>query len=90
MKNPSKKTQEVRARIEQARGSSEKMRKLVCRRELSLKCQLRIIRCYVLPVLFYGIEGWTLTKKLEGKLEGVRDVALPPHAHCSGYRGPPE
>ena len=62
-------TQEVRARIEQARGSFEKMRKLVCRRELSLKCRLRIIRCYVLPVLFYGIEGWTLTKKLEGKLE---------------------
>ena len=48
-----------RARIEQARSVFIKMKNLVC----------HFVRCYGLPVLFYGIEGWTLTKALEKKLE---------------------
>ena len=62
-------TQEIRARIEQARDVFLKMKKLLCRRELSLKLRMRIVRCYVFPVLLYGCEGWTLTKALEKNLE---------------------
>ncbi len=62
-------SQEVRARIEQARGTFFKMRDLLCNRNLSLKTRIRIVRCYVFPVLLYGHEGWTLTRTLEKKLE---------------------
>lgn len=82
-------SQEVRARIEQARGVFEKMRKLLCRRNLSLKTRTRIIRCYVFPVLLYGHEGWTLTKALEKKLTSFemwlyrRMLRIPWTAHVS-------
>ena len=45
------------------------MRDLLCNRNLSLQTRIRIVRCYVFPVLLYGHEGWTLTKTLEKKLE---------------------
>lgn len=61
-------SQELKSRIEQARAAFTKMRPLLCSRDLSLKTRLRIIKCYVLPVLIYGHEGWTLTKTLERRL----------------------
>ena len=45
------------------------MRNLLCHRDISLKTRFRFIQCYVLPVLLYGHEGWTLTKVLERRLE---------------------
>jgi hypothetical protein len=61
-------SQEVKTRIEQARSAFVKMRNLLSKRELSLNTRTRIVRCYVLPVLLYGHEGWTLTKVLEKRL----------------------
>jgi len=42
------------------------MKKVFCGRDLSLKLKIRLVRCYVLSVLFYGMEAWTL-KKIDTK-----------------------
>ena len=45
------------------------MRNLLCNRNLSLRTRVRIVRCYVFPVLSYGHKGGTLIRALEKKLE---------------------
>ncbi|CAG9829260.1 unnamed protein product [Diabrotica balteata] len=30
---------------------------------------MRIVRCYILPVLLYGVEAWKLTKATEKRIE---------------------
>lgn len=61
--------QEVRSRIEQARAAFFRMRGVLCNRNLALKTRIRLLKCYIIPVLLYGHEGWTLTKALEAKLQ---------------------
>ena len=62
-------TEEVSIRIEQARSAFIKIKKLVCDRNLSINLRIRLVQCYVFPVLLYGIEGWTLNKAQCKKLE---------------------
>ncbi|CAG9837843.1 unnamed protein product, partial [Diabrotica balteata] len=47
--------QEIRSRIEMARSPFIKLRSLLCCSDLSLKTKMRIVRCYVLPVLLKNI-----------------------------------
>lgn len=60
---------EIKIRIEKARASFVKIRKLLCSRDLSLDLRVRMLRCYVFPVLLYGAETWTLNVHYERKLE---------------------
>lgn len=60
---------EIKSRIEQARAAFLKMRKLICCPDLNLQLRMRIVRCYVLPVLLYGVEAWTLTQATVKKIE---------------------
>ena len=53
-------SQEIRIRIEQARSTFTRMRRLFCCRDLNLELKIRLTRCYVLSVLYYGMEAWTL------------------------------
>lgn len=34
------------------------MQKLFCSRDLNLELKIRLMRCYVLSVLYYGMEAW--------------------------------
>lgn len=61
--------QEIRSRIEMARSTFIKLRSLLCCSDLSLGTKMRIVRCYVLPVLLYGVEAWTLTQATEKRIE---------------------
>lgn len=60
---------EVRCRIEQARAAFVKMRHLLCNRNLKLSTRCRLVRCYIISILLYGVEAWTLTKTLCKRLE---------------------
>jgi len=60
--------QEINSRIEQARGVFTRMKKVFSDRTLSLKLRLKMIQCYVFPIVLYGMEGWTLTQRLEEKI----------------------
>ncbi|CAG9837802.1 unnamed protein product, partial [Diabrotica balteata] len=60
---------EFKIRIEKARSIFTKMKTVFCGRDLSLEMKLRLIRCYVLSLLFYGMESRTLNKIDTKKLE---------------------
>ena len=60
---------EVRCRMEKANTVFNKMKTFFVSRNLSLKLKIRMVRCYILPVLLYGVEAWTMTEALMRKLE---------------------
>ena len=47
------------------------MSKILKSRTLPLDTRLRVLKCYVIPVLTYGSESWTITATLRKKLEAI-------------------
>ena len=45
----------VRCKIEKARTVFNKMKTFFVSRNFSLKLKIRMVRCYILPVLLYGL-----------------------------------
>lgn len=62
-------SKEIKRRIEIARNTFIRMKKILCGRDLSLTLRMRMVRCYVFSVLLYGVESWTLTENTMKKLE---------------------
>ena len=60
---------EVRYRIEKERTVFNKIKTFFVSRHLSLKLKIRMVRCYILPVLLYGVEACTMTGPLMRRLE---------------------
>lgn len=60
---------EIRSRIEKARATFNSMKNLFTNSSISLPLKIRLIKCYVFPVLLYGAEAWTLTEALMKRLE---------------------
>lgn len=52
---------EVKCRIEMAREAFVKMSKMLKCHDFSLGTKIRILKCYIFPILLYGAETWTLT-----------------------------
>ncbi|XP_045480979.1 uncharacterized protein LOC123685370 [Harmonia axyridis] len=53
-------TAEIKTRIEKARSNFIRMKKVLCSKDLTLHLKLRLAKCYVHSVLYYGVEAWTL------------------------------
>lgn len=62
-------TREIRTRIEIARSTFIKMKKLFTNRDISMGLRMRMLRCYVFSTLLYGVESWTLKKNHMDKLQ---------------------
>ena len=62
-------SQEIKARIGQARSTFNQMRNVLCNRDLSLTLRIRLLKCYVFSVLFYGVEAWTLKQDMINRLK---------------------
>lgn len=60
---------EIKSRIEIARSTFYAMKPLFCNRGLNLNLRQRMIKCYVWPVLMYGVESWTLKTNTLNRLE---------------------
>lgn len=60
---------EIRSRIECARAAFNKMRKVLCSRDLRLPLRIRLLRCYVFSILLYGVEAWTINSNEMRRLE---------------------
>uniref|UniRef100_A0A8D8SN59 Craniofacial development protein 2 n=1 Tax=Cacopsylla melanoneura TaxID=428564 RepID=A0A8D8SN59_9HEMI len=60
---------EIKIRIEKARSTFFKMRKVFCCRSLKLDLRMRLVRCYIFSILLYGVESWTVTATLLKKIE---------------------
>ena len=61
--------QEICSRIGRAKDAFMCMRNLFINTELSVKLQLRMMRCHVFPLLLYGCESWTLDVAVEHELQ---------------------
>lgn len=61
-------TAEIRVRIEKARANFVKMKKILCSKDLTLALKIRLTKCYVHSVLYYGVELWTLKQEAINRL----------------------
>lgn len=52
-----------------ARASFKRLENVLCRRKLSTKLRVRMLHCYVWPVVLYGSEAWTLKADTQKRLE---------------------
>lgn len=50
---------EIKTRIAMARSAFTKFSKFLLRREISLSLKLRVVKCYIWPILLYGVEIWS-------------------------------
>ena len=60
---------EIRTRIEKARSSFGRLKKVLCNLSLNINIRIRILRCYIFSVLLYGVESWSLTEATTKRLE---------------------
>ena len=60
---------EITRSIAVARNSMKTLDKSIWRSNISLQTKIRLYNCYILPVLLYGVEVWTITDSVEKKLD---------------------
>ncbi|KAH1028575.1 hypothetical protein HUJ05_001920 [Dendroctonus ponderosae] len=60
-------TEEVLSRIEQARRTFNHMKNFLFKRYLDLGLRIRMLRCYVFPIL-YGCASWTINPSLQKRI----------------------
>ena len=68
--------EEIRARINVARNAFQKIKSLVTNRAISMGLRKRFLKTYVRSTVLYGFEAWTISEKLESKLEAVEMCLL--------------
>lgn len=61
----------IKSKIEMARSAFVKKSIILKFHDFSLSTNIRILRCYIFPILLYGAETWTLTKTLSKKNEAL-------------------
>ena len=62
---------EIKTRIGKAKTVFTIMRNIITRKELDLSLQVRLIWCYAMSVLLYGMESWVLSYELEKRIEAL-------------------
>ena len=67
---------EIKCRITQAKTAFYRMNMVFKDRNLSIKLKLRVLQCYIEPILFYGCESWTINKEMERRLEAMEMWSL--------------
>ena len=62
-------SREVSARIQKARGSFSKLRRVWLSKSLGKDTKIRIVNTCVKSVLLYGCETWLVTKEIQRKIQ---------------------
>ena len=62
---------EIKYRIGEAKRGFNEMKSLLKNRKLSLQSRKRMVKSYIWSILLYGCETWTISKKMEKKLEAA-------------------
>jgi hypothetical protein len=60
---------EIKCRIEMARSSFIKFKKVLCNSSINITLRIRYLKCYVWSILIYGLEAWTLKVSTMHKIE---------------------
>ena len=55
----------------QAKKVYGQMKHLPINQSMSMKVHRRVLDCYILPVLMYGCEAWTISKEIENRLKAT-------------------
>ena len=69
---------EVKRRITLAKSAFSKLENILRNRTLGMETRLRVLHCYIHPVLLYGSEAWTITSHLRKRLESCEMWFLSP------------
>ena len=62
---------EIKKRIGNAKDAFQKLGKIFKDRKMSIDTKMRVLDCYVKPILTYGSECWTISPLMEGRLKAV-------------------
>ena len=62
---------EIQRRITLAKDTFSRMSTLLCNMKITMSTRLRILDCYVLPILKYGCESWLISKEMESRLHAA-------------------
>ena len=63
--------EEIKRRIGMAKDAFNKMDKILKSHSISIKTRLRVLHCYVIPVLTYASETWTISSEMEKRLKAA-------------------
>ena len=69
MSEDSRCVREVKRRIALAKSAFSKLAKILRNRTLGKEAGLRVLHCYIHPVLMYGSEAWSITSDLRKRLD---------------------
>ena len=62
---------DITRRIGMAKDAFRRMEKILLNRTISITTRLRVLSCYVIPVLTYGSEGWTISAAMERRIDAA-------------------
>lgn len=62
---------EIRARIAKAKSTFNSMKKILTNTNLSITVRKRVLQSYIMPILLYGCETWTMSKQITKQLEAA-------------------
>ena len=62
---------EIKIRIGMAKDAFQKMEKVIKNKHITIETRNRILQCYVIPILPYGSECWSISPNMERKLEAT-------------------
>ena len=61
--------EKIKRRIGQSRTAFNNMKIVLCCRKLPLPSRFMLLKCYVWPILLYGVETWTVSQLSKKRLE---------------------
>lgn len=60
---------EIKKRVILAKSAFSKLKSILTNQKMSLETRLRVLHCYIVPVLTYGCEAWSITSYTRSILE---------------------
>jgi hypothetical protein len=63
--------QDIKRRIVLAKEAFSKMKSILTNSKITMETKVRLLECYVFPVLTYGCECWTISQEMERRLNAT-------------------
>ena len=64
-------TREIKQRIAMSRETFSTLKKILCNPKITVPTGLRVLECYMLLILKYGYETWTVYKEMEKRMSAA-------------------
>ena len=61
--------EEIRQRIAKAKSTFLRMKNIFFSRNITMHLKLKLVKCYIMPIMSYAAETWTMYKTMENKIE---------------------